>query len=479
MLLCSIASLSAQAQLSNRLDAFAGINGTFLQPAANVSTPYSWDLNLVNFGIGFSNDYAFLINASGMSLQSDARGELPAEVFEEEQTWALGSGLYAYDYVNRGKPHFGAVELDVLGPAFSVQIGEWTRVGLFSRVRAVASSREIDADFSYYPYDRLENGSSFKLSEVFAGAAAWAEYGLHLSQAFPMGDEAELQLGINARYLSPFEGAYIFNPGGSTFSKLSVDSVSLEAGVTEMAFTNVVRDAEEFDQPTGSGIGIDFGARVAWEPMREGGYRYSLGLSVIDAGNLNFDQQAERHRFASETQTIINSADYRFVEGQEDVDEVIGVLNDAFYGQRGVSLEANKFTIGLPTAISAQFTYQPISDLRLAAAYVGGVKLNSRQLRTGQQLALAAHFSRWWYGAGLTTNLHDWRYLNIGAQLRLGPITLGTDRFFGTLSKVKRFQAADFYIGVKFHNFGFKKEGDRSSLFRRSRSSREVKCYQF
>ncbi|PHI18559.1 hypothetical protein CEQ90_17200 [Lewinellaceae bacterium SD302] len=471
-------ALSAQFQLSNRLDLYSGINGAFLQPAGTVATPYNWDLNVAHINSGFSNDYGFLANASAIGLLRDARQDLTADVDELNQQWALGNRLYAYDFNNNGKPHFGGFAVDVLGPAFSVQIGEWTRVGAFVRARVAANARGIDANFSYYPYDEREDGTTFNLAETFGAAAAWTEYGVHLAQAIPLNDDTELRLGVNARYLLPLEGGYLFNPGNSTYGKVNVDSISVEGGTTEIAFSNVLRETDDIGGASGSGFGIDFGAQIAWEPMREGGYRYVAGISVIDAGLLNFDDGAEQHLFANPDRVFIGSDAFDGLEGQEDVDEFIGVLNEIYYGRRGVSLQSESFTIGLPTVISAQFAFQPVSDLRLSAAYAGGVNVNDRQLKAGQQLALAAHFSRWWYGAGITTALHDWQYFNLGAQLRLGPLTLGTDRFFGTLAKAKRLQAADFYIGLKFHNFGLKK-ADRKGQFNRPRNSRRVKCYEW
>jgi hypothetical protein len=469
---------SAQFQLSNRLDLYAGINGSFLQPAATVATPYNWDLNLVNVGVGFSNDYAFLANASAFGLLRDARRDPVARVDQDNQNWLLGDRAYTYGFITDRNSHFGSVEVDLLGPAFSIQLGEWTRLGAFARLRFSANARGVDPNFSYFPYDQREDGTSFNLAESFVATAVWSEYGFHLSHAFPVGDDAELRLGGNIRYILPIDGGYLFNPGGTEFGKINVDSISLTGGITEIAFSNGIRGTENAGSSSGSGIGVDFGAQYAWEPLKSGGYRYTVGLSVIDAGGMTFDQVAERHRFATEETVFIGSEDYRFVDSQDDVDEVIGILNEQFYGRRGVSLESNSFQMGLPTKLSAQFSYQPIDEIRLAAAYVGGVNLSDRQLKSGQQLALAAHFSRWWYGAGLTIAYHDWSQLNVGMQVRLGPLTFGTDRFFGTLAKARRFQAADFYLGLKLHAFGTRKE-NRNDKFRSSRGGKPVRCYQF
>lgn len=460
------------------MDAFAGINGGFLQPAATVSTPYGWEVNLLNVGGGFSNDYAFVANASASSLLRDYRNETTATVTDGSQAFALGDEVYAYDFINRGKPHFGSFEVDVLGPALSLQLGDWTRIGVFTRLRAQGNARGVDADLSYYPYDALPNGSSFGLNPLSGAIASWAEYGLQFARAFPAGDDAEWQLGLNARYLQGLEGGYAFNSGGTTLTKINVDSVSLAGGVNEIAFTSALRDTDGAATPSGNGFGLDLGVQYAWETMREGGYRFSWGLSVLDIGGLTFNQGAELHRFSGEARPgFIISEDYNFVSGQEDLDEVLGILNEAFGQQRGESLVAREFSFGLPTAISTQFTYRPVGDLRLSAAYVGGLALAEPQLRAGQQLTLAAHFSKWWYGLGLTTNLHEWRYLNLGVQLRLGPLTFGTDRFLGTLARTRRFQAADFYFGFRLHDFGGRKKNKKD---RRSRKrGKRVRCYQF
>lgn len=471
--------LTGQYQAGWALDVYSGINGTLLQPAGGVATPYDWDVNLVHANGFFTNDYAFVSQASALGILRDFNQDRTVEVEEQTGFWRIGNNRYAFDYLDNGRPHFGRGGIDVMGPSFSLQIGSTTRLGLFTRLRAMGGADNLDADFSFYPYDAQPTGAQISVDEVFGAAAAWSEYGLHVSQALLVSSDAELRIGLNLRYLSAIEGASVYNPAGTTFTKFSLDSIGLTNAQVEIGFSNGLRENPSANS-AGGGIAGDIGIQYAWYAESDGGYRFTAGLSLLDLGRINFNQSTELHRFANEGEITLFAENYEFVSGQEDVDSVIQQLNTDFFGRNGVSLVENSFSIGLPTAISAQFTVQPLPDLRVSAAYVGDLPIGNRRFQQGEQLTFAAHYSKWWYGAGLTTSVYNFRYLNLGFQMRLGPLTLGTDRFFGTLAKARRLRSGDFYLGLKLHDFLKGKKYRRSTQFsRRGGRSREVKCYEF
>jgi hypothetical protein len=57
MLSCA---LFAQEQWGLRLSSYGGINSTLINPAYHSSTPFSWDVNLVEGAAHFTNNYAYL-----------------------------------------------------------------------------------------------------------------------------------------------------------------------------------------------------------------------------------------------------------------------------------------------------------------------------------------------------------------------------------------------------------------------------------
>ncbi|MEL7160290.1 MAG: hypothetical protein AAFN92_05995, partial [Bacteroidota bacterium] len=123
--------------------------------------------------------------------------------------------------------------------------------------------------------------------------------------------------------------------------------------------------------------------------------------------------------------------------------------------------------------------FRPDPDVQLALAYRGDVPWGKKRLTRGQDLVATAHYSRRWYGGGLSTSVVDWRYVNVGLQLRAGPVFFGTDQLFGTVLPTAQLRGAHFYFGLRVHNW--KPPGTRSGRSPRSRGSgsKRVRCYEF
>ncbi|MEL6141420.1 MAG: hypothetical protein AAFU67_07360 [Bacteroidota bacterium] len=483
LVLCCLAYQSvvvSQHQLGWSLDPFAGINGASLQPAGTIDNPHNWDVNLINIHGFFANDYVYIANASTLGILRDFSQETTLEVEEQFGIWRVGDQGYAYDFLDNGRNHFGRGGIDVLGPSFSFRLGENTRLGLITRLRGMTSAADLDADFSYYPYDNRDFGAEIDVDEIYGAAAYWSEYGIHFSQAFPLDSDAELRIGGNFRYLVPVDGVSAYTPAGSVFTKVSNDTVFISNSAFDINFTNGLRGTPDEGTTAGNGYGADLGVQIAWYAMPEGGYRFSAGLSIIDLGWLRLHKTAESHFFGTPNQVSLASADYEFAEGREDLDLILNQLSFDFYRTPNNSLVADEFNIGLPTALSAQFSVRPIADMSVSAAYVGDLPGLKRAFTRGQQFTVATHFSRWWYGAGLTASAFDWRFVNIGLQVRVGPLTMGSDRLFGTLISTPRLQSGDFFIGLKLHDFGGGNKTNGKSRFKGRRGrGQEVRCYEF
>lgn len=478
-------SLLGQWQTGWALDPHAGINSAMLQPAATSSVPYNWDVNLVQVHGFFDNDFAYLGNASALKILREFQQDQPVEVLERDFIWQVGGAEYAYDYLNTGKRHFGFGGLDVMGPAISVQVGSTTRIGAFTRARGMASSRNIDTDFSYYPYSEILDGAIIPVDEIYGAAALWTEVGFHLSQAVELAADAEIRVGGNFRLLSAIDGVSVYNPAGALYGKISLDSASIAQAELEFGFTNGLRGTPDQGSTAGQGLAGDLGVQLAWSSLDQGGgYKFVAGLSLLDLGRLQFDQTAELYRFSSENPVLLVTEDYDFVDSQADIDAALNTLGEQFYGAgNGSSARVgNSFSIGLPTTISAQFSYRPIKEVQVSAAYLGNLVNGAQSLSQGQQLTLVGHYSRWWYGAGLAISAHNWRTVNLGLQLRIGPIIMGSDRLLGSVLPATQLRGGDFYLGLKLHDFGGKgknKKGKKSQFGSRGGKGKEVKCYTF
>lgn len=465
------------AQMGWYTDPYAGINGALLQPAGSVNTPYAFDLNLGELSFTVSNNYAYLGRASVLRTTQDAMGVETIFYDDEAQLLDINGRRYTYGYrEGNTTERFARIGARILGPSLSFAVGEDWRIGLFTAFRGAASLPGVDGDFSYPVYDALPYGSLVSVEEQMQGAAAgWGEVGLHLARAWGDGYQRS-SIGVNLRYLVPVGGGYLSTAGGGRVIKDSEGSVGLINADLEFGFTR------EATPSRNSGLALDLGWQTAWDEWEDGTYRWTVGVSLLDIGRLNFGEGAEVYRFMNPDTVFLRSEDFPTeFTGEESIDPFLEELQESFTGNRDVRATARSFNVLLPMSISGQVSFSPTPGLQLQAVFVSDIPVGERALRRGSQLSFIPRWSKYWYGVAMPVSLFDGRQLNLGAQVRLGPLFFGTDRLLGTLMPARRFDSADFYVGLKLFSIGGgksnRRRGGGRGLF--GGGGRGVECYQF
>ena len=475
-------SLSAQFQLSNRLDPFAGIGGALLQPAGSLDHPDPWDVHLAGAHATVSTNYGYVEAASALALWRASRTSGRAPQSDEFRVFALGNRLFGYDY-REAESYYGRVGVDVLGPAFSLRVGSGTRVGLLTRTRFVGSTVGLDEDFGFDRNVSITSGTQLDIDELFIGGAVWSEVGVHFAQGLLVGVDGEFRLGGNVRYLFAHEAAFVRQPPGGALTKTLSDSLVVINGRVGFGFSAGVLNEEAALVVNGTGLGVDLGVQYAWHLDEADDYRYRVGVSVLDVGRLAFSEASnERHLFARSGRTVLVDTAYTTRNGVFVRPAIRELSGTVYAGDSTASLVERGFTVGLPTTVSAQFSAQTSlgaagTKLRLGVAYVGDLRLRREQLTRGEQLGLTAHVGRRWWGVGTSLSWLNRDRLALGMQLRAGPFYLGTDRLAGTLVSTDEMDAASLYAGIRWSG-GTGKSGGRTSGSRK-RSGRGVKCYEF
>lgn len=465
-------SLSGQQGLGWLTDPHAGISGAFLQPAATSATPYNWDVTLGAGSVNIRNNFVFLEDVAGFPFLRRIASASETTFSETEFSFAVDGTRYAYDFPAGDRSIYAGVSAEVVGPSFSVQIGTYTRVGAFTRIRGLASTRNLDADLNFFPYDAFPNEVDIPIDEAYGAVAAWGEVGLHLSRAFAVGYDGELRLGVSPKYLIGIEGASVNSRSVGAVRKLGGDSIVVTNLNGEIAFTDAFREAETGNNTGGTGFALDLGLQYAWGETKGSGHRYTFGISLLDVGSIAFDRGAQKHRFTNAGEVLLDAEDYGFEE--DYTNEAIQQLSRDVFDGAETSLIENSFTVNLPSTISAQFSMQPMEEVTVTAVYRGDLPLYQEQLSQGSQFIAAAHYSKWWYGAGITAGVYDWDNFNLGLQLRLGPLYLGTDELIGTFLKSSELSSGGFYLGLRVHDFGGQKRRRKAK-----RGGKAVRCYDF
>ena len=470
-----------QQQISWRTDNYAGVNSIFINPAAVSTYPLKWDLNIVEAGQFFYNNYAFLHNTNLPELYKNRENlEFVFGPDYKKEPSPLASGTVIADFYEGEKKRYAAGSTFVTGPSFLLNIGENHFAGFFTRARFAFGSQDIPAPFSYYPYDARRFFEPFSIDRFQGSAMAWAEYGLTYTYKKSTAT-GFLSMGANLKLLRGYEAAFFQINGDFEFTKLPGDSISGSLADIAFGFTNSAIDNYENFKPqvNGSGFGIDAGLMYVFENQSNTNkpYEFKIGFSLLDIGSIRFSENAEKHILQTRNAVIVASDDYKSLTGTESLDDAVKIFSRQILQDSLASKAGNNFTMWLPGALSLQGDYAFNSFFFVNAAVIQRLAYKAPSPETGNLLALTPRFEHRWFGASLPLILYNWQDFRMGATVRLGYLVVGTENLGSFVSR-SNLTGADFFFALKFNPFGLN-FGDSyaSKNFKRKRG--KVKCYKF
>lgn len=479
LLLCCSVLLNAQTQLGWRTDSYAGINATLLNPAMMSRTPYAWDVNLAEVDFSIYNNYAFLENTGVFSLlkaagndnvNTDFRGDLANDVNSSDQQ-------LVYDFKNNENYNIYQ-QLDILGPSFSFRLGPLTRIGAFTRWRTMGHARDFDADLGYYRWEDIASNNLFQLDAANTTWAAWSEIGLSLSQGFYTAT-GELHIGANVRRLTAKRAVYFSNAHDFELSKLPDDEGLEGSGFDIQAgFSNNLLDGDDINSNTGNGWGFDLGVLYKIN-MIDDYAEWELGLAVLDVGKLNITD-AQKHRFNQDVLITTLSDHYDDLPDDLELETIAQTLSEDVFSDSLASLQANEFSVALPSRLHAHVAYNFNEWAKVEASILLPLVGNDvAQLGQASVIGIVPRIDRHWWSVAMPISYYAGQELRLGLSARLGPLFIGTDHF-GSFLKQKEFKSTDFYVGLKVFPFALAGGGSgKSKSFKRRTKGKDVKCYNF
>ncbi|MFT6243660.1 MAG: hypothetical protein ACJA0U_002871 [Salibacteraceae bacterium] len=204
-------------------------------------------------------------------------------------------------------------------------------------------------------------------------------------------------------------------------------------------------------------------------------YLYKLGVSIMDIGSLKFEEgdylfsgyDFDNYDWYAYADQEVN--DDNFTTALEEAEDVI---------TQGQVRKQNK--IRLPTFASVQFDYNLwASKIYVNATIVQGIPVPKRRfgIRHANSLSLTPRFESFFFDFALPFSLYEYRYPQMGASVRLGPITIGTDKLWSWI-QTHDIYGADIYVHVKipFRYNPKCRSRMKSSRGSRSRDRSPTKC---
>ena len=403
------------------------------------------DINIVGAGSYVNNDLIYLEDQNWLGIARDARR---GTIDIRDEDILFNQSRNKYHAYNRNFVH---------GLAVVWSQGDHA-AGLSTTVRSYTDVRGIPD----YVAQFIENGVpdyvvqhdiNYQLERARVATSQFGEIKGSYAYTFLKRSRDMFMGGISISKFFPIAG------GGANISNVDfiVDNDSV------INFNDFQVDAMYTPDPqfrTGKGWSLDLGftyQRMLGEAStyypnsakygcRDNMYKYKIGVSIMDVGSIRFPE--EDILYAG-----YNFSDYDWV-GYQDTEPNEDNVVDLFAQQednieQGNVRQPNKMR--LPTFISAQFDYNAwASKIYVNATWVQGIPQGKRVfgVRHANSLSVTPRYESYWVDFAIPFSLYEYRYPQMGAALRLGPITLGTDKLWSWIAKTKLY-GADIYAHVK------------------------------
>lgn len=414
-------------------------NSLYVNPSSILDAKVWLDINIVGVGTYINNDLVHLQNQSLISAikNRESLGDsdfdfnhgrkkyhaynrtfvtAPSVVWSQgDHAAALSLGGRSYTGV-RGVPDFAAQFIEYGVPAYTAQ-HDINYVANNVRLASI-SFAEVKLTYAYTFLKKRDHmlmaGATF--SKFFSVAGAGANV---YDFDFIVDNDSIIDIGN-------IESDAVYAWNKTIYAK---GGWGMDFGIT---YQKMLRDASSY-YPNSPKMGC---TKIP--------YKYKLGLSIVDIGNVKFDP------------VLYQGYDFNTYSWQDYTQEEINENNpaDLFTPQESDILDGrvkNPNKIRLPTFVSAQFDY----NLWASRVYVNatiiqgfGIANNKFGLRHANSISVTPRYESYWLDFALPFSLYEYKHPQLGASLRVGPLTIGTDKLINWLFKPNVY-GADFYLSLK------------------------------
>lgn len=464
-----ITSLFCQEQLGLRLENYSGVNSLALNPANNLSSHFTWDVNLVGAGIFGENNYGVIYNTNIPEIlrflpEADVAYNYSNENQYPEKTLIT-------DFNNNGRKKYANGSAVILGPSFMVNLSSGHSFGIFTNFRVAASAQRVPSELNYYFFDETPFDEEFEVAPFIAAAMSWSEIGINYSRRI-ITDEGNLDIGGSIKFLNGYEAAFFNNNKSFGLTQFTGDTLSFFAPDFEYGLTTSNASGDNFNlNKNGGGVAFDLGVVYTIDGYGDM-YDWKFGAALLDIGKINFKENAESHEINTDNIFAIPTGDY---DGLEEVDDVLALLSAQALSDSSLSLQKRNFDIWLPGALSLQADYRLTDNVFVNATLIQRLPYQRNAVKRGNFLALTPRFEHRWFAAALPVSLYNYSRVRLGASVRIAFLTIGSENLTSFIGR-SDFTGSDIYFALKVNPFklGFNFGGGGGR-----RGGKNVKCYEF
>ena len=433
---------------------YSGINAASLNPAYSMNYEHNWNLQLWGGQLFGETDYASITNANFFRLANASPDDILVRTFRDE--------VVDRDYpmevrFNEVGSTFIDIKAEALGPAFMMNLHNGLVVGFSTRGRALGASYGIPAQLNYYTSSIIEADETYQIEESHGASAGFIELDLHVSKRM----SRFVNAGATLKILRGYEAFLASNNTAFDFTEFDEDNIDF---LSEGDFTIKHSTPEEGTiEGKGFGLGMDLGATLGglW------GKGNQLGISLLDVGYVRYNGVNRNYSFNPDQILIINT-----YTNLTTVAEVDAQLAEDFT----VIDSSNKFIVQLPTALSVQYQQKLTKNVSVAGHWTQRVNIFKNQIARSNSINVTGVFDSKHFSAFLPATLYNYNSVRIGAAVRLGILTVGTDHLLSMFGE-SDLSGTDFYLNIQLYPFKKEKKNLFPKLSRKYRDG--IECSHF
>jgi hypothetical protein len=424
---------------------YSPTNGVILNPTNMINAKTYLDINIIGIGDYLNNNLVFspdnnIINLSitnnyPSSINFDPRKRKiqffnKAFVTGPGATWNKGN--HAFGLAFNGRSYTGVQNI----PSYAGTI----------------INSEINKTQKHY-------GITYDANNIRISSVNFAEIQLSYAHTFLKKGKNMLIGGASVKKIYSIAGGAV-NVNNAEFNVRNDSELSIFNLNSDMMYTPKAKLYKK------GGLGLDLGfsyqkmltecasylPHTSKSGCRYIPYKYKLGLSIIDIGSVKFDP--ESINFAGYDFNNYDWQNYKKAQlNNDNFTDVFQTLDDDITS--GSVKKINK--IKLPTYISAQFDYNVwASAFYINATIIQGIPHSkySFGIRHANSISITPRFETRLIDLAIPFSLWEYRYPQLGLSLRIGPITIGSDKFLNLVTN-RDVYGGDIYfyakVPIKYH----------------------------
>lgn len=451
---------------------YSGVHGSLLQPASIVDNRMVFDLNLVSFHSTFSNNYVSL-RVKDLRKNYDENADF-------QDTY-----LSIKDDNSRNK--YVYLNLDVLGPSFSFNIGRKNAVAFTTRFRTVFNLDNVTPELARLAWEGLDYPQLWQLDlkneRLSAQYMSWAEYGVTYGREIFQINRHYLKGAVTAKLLQGMGAAYLFVDDLS-YNFTNDDTLSLfNSDVKYGHSTNFDfnTDGVGYNFISDPTVGFDFGFVYEFRKNAEeytydmdgktglyrkdkNKYKLKVGFSMLDIGRVRFQKGDISANF------IADIDDYYI--GDFDVNSIEDFNDTLDKNFTFTQTTGEYFKMKLPTTMSLQVDYNIWKGFYANFTAFGSFRRRNQESKLRQQttFSIAPRFEHKWFDIAVPFIINTDRQVMLGSSIRLGVLFFGTNNILAFAQN--NVYGTDFYMGLKVPiPYGKPKDRDNDKV-----SNKKDKC---